>query len=325
MKIPALVLPSLLTLLGGASALAAVRAGHPARFTPEHGIRLQDAAQPRSGLGEDGQTYLYYLNEFAREERVSRSLDGLTFKRGAYPYDRSGDPRRVRLADGSWKVFDLDPDRHVLMSATSMDGRMFTLESGIRMLPQLIDKMSMGHGAVWSGPDGALYFMYMGDVHGDRQFRIARSTDQGIRFEPLENDCLDGRPEGVAIRAAVPLPRPDGWVEIYVLEKRLPPAVDKVFEGETPMRQRWGSRQEVRDQAAACRVARYRGNASTGVFMRDAGYLVEPLDFTAHRVTDLDSLWPIELPDGRVRLYVGARIVPGFGKELSVILSAVGR
>ena len=317
-----LLLP-LLALGSAAAAPGSHRAPDSRRFVPEPGYRMEDATTPRAGLEADGETYLYYLNNFAREERVSRSADGLRFKRGAFPHDRSGDPRRVQLP-GGWKVFDLDPARHVLMSATSANGRDFTLESGIRFMPQFDDRMSMGHGLVWGGGDGTLYFLYMGDVHGERTFRLARSTDGGIRFDAHENDCLEGRPDGVEIRAAVGLPLPDGMVEIYALEKRKPAAVQATIEGETPMRQRWGSRREVRDQAAACRVARYRGNPQAGVFVREPGYLLEPLDFTAFRIVDLDSLWPLRLPDGRIRLYVGARLIPGLSNELPVILSAIG-
>ncbi len=150
-------------------------------FYADPSVRVDNASNAKAGVAADGSVYLYYQERNTGKQVRSVSTDGLTFAAGAAYTTYENHPSRIQLASGKWLRYILDPKTGIMTSASSTDGITFTAESGIRYQPATEDKGSTGiYDHFVSGT--SVVMLYLGDLMGKNNTRMALSTDNGASF-----------------------------------------------------------------------------------------------------------------------------------------------
>ena len=149
-------------------------------FTPDSGVRLQDAVSAEALRRPDGSVVLYVNTRI--EIAAFSSVDGLLFRRARGRMPLGAHPTVTLLADGHLRMYyatesalPYQPSR--LQSAISSDGLYWFLEDGIRF-----PDIGFGVMEVVRLPDGS-WRLYFNDrpLHGPSRIVSARSI-KGITF-----------------------------------------------------------------------------------------------------------------------------------------------
>jgi hypothetical protein len=261
-------------------------------FTPEAGIRMDDAAIPEAGLASDARVHLYYQDNLLHGERRAISADGLSFARGLpVGDDRTADPRRVRMPDGTWRLYQMSPDGR-MTSTSSRDGIAFTPDAGQRYAPAPQDNGTIGIYELWSAVS-RVHMLYLGDLHGKNNTRRALSTDGGLTFTYQAGNVLGDDDAGGGGRTFVDITTlllPDGSRRLYAM--------------------RGG-------QA----IYSFRSTDDGQTFAQEPGERVTAAQWTEFQVLGLFDPSIVALPGGGYRLYVCGNVVQG-GRTRETILSA---
>lgn len=177
-----------------------VSATKNSRFVPDAGMRVPNASNPFATVDSNGITHVGYQdNSDGGKEKFQSSSDGLTFSGATLVTfnNRAVDSRRTLMPDGkTWRLYRFDMAQKVLTSFVSSDGNVFTPESGIRYTPAENDKGSLGVYDAYTAKDGSVILIYLGDLMGKNNLRMARSTDGGLSFTQIQTNVLNDDAEG---------------------------------------------------------------------------------------------------------------------------------
>lgn len=163
------------------------------RLVPDAGTRIAIASNPWATVGSNGTTYLGYTDRNGAPDSFQSAADGLTFS-GATAItfnNRSVDSRRTLMPDGlTWRLYMMSNSTGLTSSYLSTDGNVFTAEAGTRYTLDAGDKGSSGVYDAYSTPDKNVVLVYVGDVTGKNNLRMAKSTDNGVTFGFLKDNVL---------------------------------------------------------------------------------------------------------------------------------------
>lgn len=164
------------------------------RLTPDAGMRVTTGGIPFATVdATTGVTYLGYVETGTNLAKYQSATDGLTF---ASPTlltynNRSVDSRRTLMPDGkTWRLYEWDMGLKVFISYVSSDGNVFTKESGTRYTPASGDNGSVGVYEAYVAQDNSVILIYLADLQGKNNLRMARSTDNGMTFTYLKGNVL---------------------------------------------------------------------------------------------------------------------------------------
>lgn len=170
------------------------------RLVPEAGIRISKASNPFATVAANGTAFLGYEDSASHSSKFQSSTDGLNFSNETLlTYsNRSVDSRRTLMPDGkTWRLYQYNSANKTMTSYVSTDGNNFTPESGLRYTPSSSDNNTIGVYDHYVAPDGSLIMIYVGDLYGKNNLRMARSTDNGLTFTFLKGNVLgDDEPGG---------------------------------------------------------------------------------------------------------------------------------
>lgn len=164
------------------------------RLIPDAGVRINQASNPFATVDRvSGITYVGYQDRTGGGDKFQSSSDGLAFANPttlSYS-NRSVDSRRTLMPDGkTWRLYQVNPQTGVMTSYQSTDGNAFAPEAGIRYQAQAGDNGSIGVYDLYTAADGALVLVYVGDLHGKNNLRMAKSTDNGLSFSLVKGNVL---------------------------------------------------------------------------------------------------------------------------------------
>jgi hypothetical protein len=264
-------------------------------FTPDPGIRVDNAALPAPSVDASGAVYLFYEDNSTRPPRqlVATSTDGLSFPPGTPPKDWANDPRRLLLPDGTWRLFLYDPRTAEMRSASSTDGAHFISDPGVRYRPQPMDNGTIGVYDHFSDSTGSVVLLYIGDMRGVNNVRRATSTDNGWTFifdrgNVLGDADAGGGPNSYVDQKSIRLP--DGRRRLFTMKQGTIYSFISKDDGKT--------------------------------FALEPGIRLAPSDFTELKIITLHDPWVVRLKDGRYRMYVAAAVDAGPNVRKFVIVSA---
>lgn len=276
---------------GGSTAPAAPTSPSPAAqipsgasgdlvFAVDAGVRVANAAIPAVGLGPSGLTYLYYEDTVRRRQMVATSPDGLAFGPGSVVTDsnRTADPRRTQLPDGTWRLYQWNMAARTMGSMRSADGASFIAEAGVRYAPTADDKGTLGVYEAFT-ESNQVVLLYLGDMMGLNNLRRAVSTDNGATFTFDRANVLGDANLGGGAQSFVDpesLPLPDGRRRMFVMKQ--------------------GS------------IYSFMSADGARSFTQEPGARLTPASFTETAVAIMFDPSPIQLPDGRFRIYVAAGV-----------------
>lgn len=261
--------------------LALTAAPPSGRLLPDAGIRVDNASNPFAGSDAGGTIYLAYEDRASSiPGKLASATDALTFGAGAavtpQSTNRANDPRRVLMPDGrTWRLYEYDPGQKALLSRSSSDGITFAKDDGTRYQPQAADAGTLGVYDVYSVADGSVVMLYLGDMMGKNNLRMARSRDNGMNFvfergNVLGDDNAGGGANSYVDPKSVLLA--DGRRRLYVMKQ----------------------------------LALYSFISNDGgTYVLEPGVkLATTTDWTEFPVYTLNDPAPVRLPDGRIRVYV---------------------
>ena len=153
-------------------------------FYPDTGVRLDDASVPNISYDAASKTYyLFYSGEGSQHGSLyATSTDGLNFTKQGPQLSYAFDPRRVKLPDGNYRLYQFDMSAHNFSSQYATDGINFNAESGVRYSLDASDNSTAGIYDIFSAHDGRVVMLYLGDLMGLNNLRRAISTDNGVTF-----------------------------------------------------------------------------------------------------------------------------------------------
>jgi hypothetical protein len=252
-------------------------------FVVDPGVRIANAAIPAAGLDASGVTYLYYEDTILRRQRVATSTDGLSFGAGSDQTNsnRTADPRRTRLPDGTWRLYQWNNAGRTMGSFRSADGVSFTAETGVRYAPTADDHNTVGVYEAFT-ESSQVVLLYLGDLMGLNNLRRAVSTDNGVTFTFDRGNVLGDSSLGGGAQSFVDpesLPLPDGRRRLFVMKQ--------------------GS------------IYSFISAGSSQSFTQESGTHLTPASITQASVQTLYDPSPVQLPDGRFRIYVAAGSASG--------------
>jgi hypothetical protein len=164
------------------------------RLIPDPGIRITGASNPFATVDGNGVAYLGYQDRAGgNTTRFQSSGDGLSFSGPtvlSYA-NRAVDSRKTLMPDGrTWRLYQYDLSAKVMTSYSSQDGNQFTADTGIRYAPASGDNNSLGVYDSYVASDNSVILIYVGDLTGKNNLRMARSTDNGLSFSFLKGNVL---------------------------------------------------------------------------------------------------------------------------------------
>ena len=165
------------------------------RLVPEAAIRVNNASNPFATVAVDGTAYVGYSDLASGEggTKFQSSADGLRFGNPTVlTYsNRSVDSRRTLMPDGvTWRFYEYNQTTASMTSYSSTDGNSFTADSGVRYAPHASDNNTIGVYDHYTASDGSVVMIYVGDLTGKNNLRMARSTDNGLTFTFLKGNVL---------------------------------------------------------------------------------------------------------------------------------------
>jgi len=164
------------------------------RLIPDSGVRLTQASNPFATVDSNGVAYLGYQERGgSNATKYQSASDGLTFANPTVVtyFNRSVDSRKTLMPDGkTWRLYQFDVATKLMTSYSSTDGNSFTADTGTRYTPASSDNSSTGVFDSYVAGDGSLILIYVGDLVGKNNLRMARSTDNGLSFTFLKGNVL---------------------------------------------------------------------------------------------------------------------------------------
>jgi hypothetical protein len=160
---------------------------------PDPGYRVTKASNPFATVDGSGTTNLGYQDADLGGTRFRSASDGLTFANPtALTYNnRSVDSRKTLMPDGvTWWLYEYDLVNKVMTSYSSSNGNTFTLDSGTRYAPASGDNNTLGVYDAYVASDNSVILIYIGDMMGANNLRMARSTENGMTFTYLKGNVL---------------------------------------------------------------------------------------------------------------------------------------
>jgi hypothetical protein len=253
-------------------------------FTPDSGLRMTNASNPRASVSVTGLVYLFYEDHSVVPSRpmIATALDGLTFGPGRerVQADNAYDPFRVHLPDGAWRNYltQPPPQTNLVLSESGADGIHFTQDPGVRYTAVVSDNNTIGVHDEYVAPDGGVALLYVGDLYGLNNVRRAVSTDMGWTFAFEDGNVLGdagggGGPNSFVDEKSTALP--DGRRRLFVMRQ------GTIYSFTT--------------------VDGYH-------YAQDPGVRARPSDYAALTLHDPAV---VRLPDGRYRMYVAEQTSPG--------------
>lgn len=254
--------------------------GNDLVFVPDSGLREDNAANAAAGVDPATSiVYLYYQNLLTHQNVRSQSTDGLTFAAGTVPADFRFDSRNTRMPDGTWRRYQHDLNVPAVTSSASGNGVDFTAEAGVRYSLVAADNGEFGVYDAYLDTAGGVVFIYLGDLHGKNNCRLARSTDNGVTFTFVRGNVLGDDSAGGGANAFVDVKTtalPDGRLRLFCM--------------------RQGT------------IYSFVSDAARTSFTQESGTRLRPSDFTELSISAFYDPVVIRLPDGRYRMYVTAQI-----------------
>jgi hypothetical protein len=260
-------------------------------FTPDPGIRVDNAAIPSAYVDDTGSVVLMYEDESTQPGswKIKTASDGLIFFTSVdpaavrHPYD-------VLMPDGRWRRYIWNPPSQQFTSETSSDRIHYTSDVGTRYALQPQDNGTMGIYDIFSDSAGGIVLLYIGDMYGMNNVRRAYSSDGGWTFAYTDGNVLgdDGAGGG-----------PNSYVDQHCI--RLPDGRRRL----TCMRR--------------TDIYSFLSTDDGKSFSADAGARILKSDFTELTVQSLNDPTMVLLPDGRYRIYVAALISKGAGTKWAIL------
>lgn len=257
----------------------------PPVFAVDSGVRVDNASNPKGGIGSDGTYYLTYDNLTNNKLWMATSTDGLTFTEVgevtetiAYADHHS---RYLLMSDGRYRTFVFSTEDGGVISRSTADGINPTQDAGLRYLPVADDNNEIGIVQVYPDPEVAngYIMLYLGDLHGRNNARIAVSTDGGLTFTFQEGNVLGDDDAGGG---------PNSFVDPFSL---LSSDVRRLFV-----------------MGNGCSEIASFITTDGLTYTREEGARLSISDFTEFTVISLHDPVVLALPDGRYRIYVIARL-----------------
>ncbi len=273
-----------LVLKAGSSPLqfSQVVASKNPRLVPDPGMRITQASNPFASVSGNGIAYLGYQDRGgANVTKFQSASDGLTFSNPttvSYT-NRLVDSRKTLMPDGrTWRLYQYDLVAKVMTSYSSSDGNSFTADAGTRYSPAAGDNNTLGVYNSYVVSDNSVILIYVGDLMGKNNLRMARSTDNGLSFTFLKGNVLGDDDAG-------------GGGNTFIDNKTLLLAD--------------GRRRMVTMRANEI----HSFISSDGLnYTREPGVRLKTADFTSVGVTiySLNDPVMVRTPDGKYRVYVAA-------------------
>ncbi len=302
-------------------------------LVPDSGVRVPCATIPRIGLDDDGTFILYHNSRLVSTSghSLARSEDGMVFGESSesetrmeghvtWQYRRAF-PDRLELptestmteacAGAKWRLFfpnhtDGSPMGNAVRSRCSADGIWFTDEVGERVTPDEGSRV----GVIASYQFGSMAYLLMmdgpvSDERGANQHRVwlYRSTDgtaddfELVDDDPLGNGEISRENPRHNDPVAIPLLDGDvGVVTMYSTAGDPPPPDQRV------------------NSVYAWRVSADDPETVLGANLNESGenepvLHVDDLDDGEHDVWSVNDPSFVQLPDGRTRMYFGAKLL----------------
>ncbi len=278
-------------------------------FTPDPGLRVDNASNPHAGVGADGKIYLVYESRAGAgpgTTKMASSVDGIVFGAGSQTADAANDPRKVLMPDGvTWRFYEYNSAAGEMRSRSSTDGVSFTTDQGVRYVPHDSDHGTIGVYDIYSGLDNNVVMLYIGDMGGVNNVRMALSTDNGLTFTFQNGDVLGDKDAG-------------GGGNTYVDPRSLllPDGRRRLF----TMTQGPGDAKPPINPAG---IINSFISSDHRTYEIESGDRLKWSDFTEFSVLSLNDPVVIRLPEGGYRMYVAAMIeMPGGYKWAIVSASA---
>lgn len=287
----ALLCGSALTTSVVAAPAASERASE-LRFTPDPGIRVDNASNPAARVDESGKVILFYEDQGSHRVKVATAADGMKFSEGVAP-EGIRHPFNTKLPDGTWRRYSWDRQARAFTSSSSKDGAHYTPDAGVRYTLHESDRGSMGIYDVFSDARGGVVLLYLGDMRGANNVRRAYSTDGGNTFTFTGGNVLGDADSGGGGRSYVDqhsIPLPDGRRRLTCMK--------------------------------ACEIFSFITEDDGRTFKLEPGTRLTRRDFTEFNLRCLNDPTLVRLPDGRYRIYVATQIESAAGGARPVIVSA---
>ena len=274
------------------SASAAANRESELRFTPDPGLRVDNASNPAARVDESGKVILFYENQASRRVQVATAADGMKFPEGVPPTGIRH-PFDTKLPDGTWRRYSWDRQTRAFTSSSSKDGTRYTPDAGVRYTLHESDRGTMGIYDVFSDARGGVVLLYLGDMQGANNVRRAYSADGGNTFTYTGGNVLGDAGASGGGRSYVDqhsIPLPDGRRRLTCMK--------------------------------ACDVFSFITEDDGMTFKLEPGARLACRDFTEFPVRCLNDPTLVRLPDGRYRIYVTAQIETAAGRRRQAIVSA---
>ena len=166
-------------------------------FTPDTGFRIIDGTVPRVFLDSiTGKYFLYYCGQNGNPDEYQTSTDGLNFGNATVQPNMGSmsdtsflhNPKIVDCHNNVYRKYYYNND--TLFSSSSTDRINFTQDTGYRYILTASDNSTHGvDDFILLGGDSVVY-LYLGDLYGRNNCRLALSTDNGMTFTFVDNDPL---------------------------------------------------------------------------------------------------------------------------------------
>ncbi|MES2949105.1 MAG: hypothetical protein V4858_11245 [Pseudomonadota bacterium] len=252
------------------------------RLVPDPGMRLTQASNPFASVDGNGTAYLGYQDRSsANVTKFQSASDGLNFANPTTVtyVNRSVDSRKTLMPDGrTWRLYQFDLVAKVMTSYSSTDGNTFTADTGIRYSPAAGDNNTLGVYNSYVASDNSLILIYVGDLTGRNNLRMARSTDNGLSFTYLKGNVLGDDDAG-------------GGGNTFIDNKTLLLA-------------------DGRRRMVTMRANEIHGFISNDglSYVREPGVRLKTSDFASVGITiySLNDPVMVRTPDGKYRVYVAA-------------------
>jgi len=266
-------------------------------FTPDDGIRLEGGTIPRAGIDQDTGTIALYYTVGPNEYVATSNDGGMNFSDDQPVSDRYLDPRNVEMPEPNqngetiWRRYMLDRHQGVFESQVSTDGIHFVPEDGVRYDPPNSD--NIGVYTTFATATGRIGLMYIGDKGTtDGNVRLAYSDDNGETFQLADENPLGDagtHDAGMNQRDPYAIVLDDGTIRVFTMVQG-------------------GSQAPLPGQRSVGYIYSFTSTDHGETFVQDEGIRLQPDDFDEFYVWSLNDPSVIELPDGRFRMYVAAKI-----------------
>jgi hypothetical protein len=259
-------------------------------FTPDTGFRIENAAIPRIFYDSlDGKYFLYFDNSPGPGSKYEVSYDGINFY-GSYfqlppsvfsdtsfQHNPKINDLHAGISRNYWKYGASD----TIVSNSSTDRITFSADTGFRYILMPNDSGRMGVNDFFKLSGDSVTFIYIGDLFGRNNTRLAVSDDNGISFQFVCNNIFSDYFAGGGGNTYVDVKSTyldDGSVRIFTMK-----GGDKL----------------------------YCFRTINGIDYIPEGNILKASDFSWTTLYSLNDPHCIKLPDGRYRIYVAARTEAG--------------